>query len=51
MVSLGIHTPAAQLYGKLFTSLSGPTVNNATARQLEMWEENKQGKSRTISPI
>lgn len=53
MVSLGIHTPAAELYGQLFTSLSSPAVDNAAARQLngEMQEENKHGKNRTIGPV
>lgn len=33
MVSLGVHPPVTELYCQLFTSLSGPAVDNAAATQ------------------
>lgn len=44
VVSLGIHTPITELCRQLLTSLSGPAVDNAAARQRlneETWEESE----------
>lgn len=46
VVSLGVHSPVAELYCQLFTSLSGPAVDNAAARQqLNGKTETTGGKS------
>ena len=52
MVRLGVQAPVTELYGQLFTGLSGSAVDDAAARQLnvETQGENKHWENKTLSP-